>query len=95
MSGVGKPIESRNPNHVAGGYKATMNNPNTSEEAKQSAKEHLEEMEPELEERQKLPAAGETPGKNLGNVIGPFVPAHLLDYIIQCASRGPQSQFEQ
>lgn len=32
----------RNPNNVAGGVKATTNNPNNSEEAKQSAKERLE-----------------------------------------------------
>jgi hypothetical protein len=31
----------KNPNNVAGGLKATLNNPNTSDEAKQSAKEKL------------------------------------------------------
>lgn len=31
----------KNPNNVAGGLKATINNPNISEEAKQSAKERL------------------------------------------------------
>jgi hypothetical protein len=76
MSGV---IESKNLNRVAGGYKATMHNPNTSEEAKQSAKERLEDMKPELEEHQNHLAADETAGKNLGNVIGLFVSAHLLD----------------
>lgn len=34
--------ENKNPNNVAGGLKATLNNPNTSEDAKQSAKERLE-----------------------------------------------------
>ncbi|KAI4194019.1 MAG: hypothetical protein LQ350_008029 [Teloschistes chrysophthalmus] len=32
----------KNPNNVAGGLKATMNNPNVSQEAKDSAKERLE-----------------------------------------------------
>ncbi|KAI9817344.1 MAG: hypothetical protein M1826_001626 [Phylliscum demangeonii] len=31
-----------NPGNVAGGYKATLSNPNTSEEAKEHAKEVLE-----------------------------------------------------
>ncbi|KAI2480254.1 Conidiation-specific protein 6 [Pyrenophora tritici-repentis] len=34
----------KNTNNVAGGLKATLNNPNTSDEAKQSAKERLGEM---------------------------------------------------
>lgn len=34
----------KNPNNVAGGLKATINNPNNSEEAKQSAKERLDGM---------------------------------------------------
>jgi len=36
--------ENKNPNNVAGGLKATINNPNVSEEAKQSAKERLDQM---------------------------------------------------
>jgi hypothetical protein len=34
----------KNPNNVAGGLKATLNNPNTSDEAKESAKEKLNNM---------------------------------------------------
>lgn len=34
----------KNTNRVAGGLKATINNPNASEEAKQSASERLENM---------------------------------------------------
>jgi hypothetical protein len=34
----------KNPNNVAGGLKATLNNPNTSDEAKESAKERLNNM---------------------------------------------------
>ena len=33
----------KNPNNVAGGLKATLNNPNVSEEAKESARERLGE----------------------------------------------------
>lgn len=33
------------PNNVAGGYKATLNNPNTSEEAKERAHKKLEAMD--------------------------------------------------
>ena len=34
----------KNPNNVAGGLKATLNNPNASDEAKESAKERLDNM---------------------------------------------------
>ncbi|KAJ9667138.1 hypothetical protein H2201_002658 [Coniosporium apollinis] len=36
--------EGKNPNNVAGGLKATISNPNTSQEAKDSAKERLDNM---------------------------------------------------
>ncbi|KAM0333252.1 hypothetical protein ACHAQA_001912 [Verticillium albo-atrum] len=36
--------ENKNPGNVAGGLKATLNNPNASEEAKESAKERLDNM---------------------------------------------------
>jgi hypothetical protein len=36
--------ENKNPNNVAGGLKATVKNPNVSDEAKQSAKERLDNM---------------------------------------------------
>ncbi|RKU46573.1 hypothetical protein DL546_004475 [Coniochaeta pulveracea] len=35
----------KNPNNVAGGLKATLKNPNVSDEAKQSAQERLDKME--------------------------------------------------
>ena len=38
------PEGDKNPNNVAGGLKATINNPNNTEEAKQAAKERLEGM---------------------------------------------------
>jgi len=34
----------KNPDNVARGYKATISNPNVSEEAKQNAVQHLQEM---------------------------------------------------
>ncbi|KAI2625831.1 conidiation-specific protein 6 [Hypoxylon sp. NC1633] len=34
----------KNPNNVAGGLKATINNPRVSDEAKESAKERLDDM---------------------------------------------------
>ncbi|KAI5820524.1 Conidiation protein 6-domain-containing protein [Pyronema omphalodes] len=37
--------EGKNPHNVIGGYKATLKNPNVSDEAKQHAKECLEELE--------------------------------------------------
>ncbi|KAF2132448.1 hypothetical protein P153DRAFT_284978 [Dothidotthia symphoricarpi CBS 119687] len=40
-----KPDGEKNPNNVAGGLKATLKNPNVSDEAKESAKERLEQME--------------------------------------------------
>ncbi|EEY14398.1 Conidiation-specific protein 6 like [Verticillium longisporum] len=36
--------DNKNPGNVAGGLKATLNNPNVSDEAKQSAKERLDAM---------------------------------------------------
>ncbi|CAZ84096.1 unnamed protein product [Tuber melanosporum] len=43
-SGVDVNIEGKNPGNVAGGYKATLHNPNVSEEAKERAQEKLEQM---------------------------------------------------
>jgi len=36
--------ENKNPGNVAGGLKATLKNPNVSQEAKDSAEERLEQM---------------------------------------------------
>ncbi|RPB01153.1 hypothetical protein L873DRAFT_1677896 [Choiromyces venosus 120613-1] len=38
-------IEGKNPGNVAGGYKASLHNPNVSEEAKERAQEKLEKLE--------------------------------------------------
>ncbi|PWW78637.1 hypothetical protein C7212DRAFT_361654 [Tuber magnatum] len=38
-------IVGKNPGNVAGGYKATLHNPNVSEEAKERAQEKLEKLE--------------------------------------------------
>lgn len=43
-SAADKADENKNPNNVAGGLKATLKNPNVSDEAKESAKERLEGM---------------------------------------------------
>jgi len=55
-----------NPGNVAGGYKATISNPNTSEEAKDHAREVLENMESTGE----VPTRDDDSNKNTGNVIG-------------------------
>jgi len=56
-----------NPGNVAGGHKANLNNPNTSDESK----EHSEQVLKELEQSGELPSADDsTAGKNTGNVIG-------------------------
>ncbi|KDQ63795.1 hypothetical protein JAAARDRAFT_29840 [Jaapia argillacea MUCL 33604] len=54
-----------NPGNIAGGHKANINNPNTSEEAKDRSRQVLEEMEDSGEVGQ-----GGKQDKNTGNVIG-------------------------
>ena len=44
VPGSGQSQEGKNPGNVAGGLKATINNPQVSDEAKQSAKERLDQM---------------------------------------------------
>ncbi|PFH51997.1 hypothetical protein AMATHDRAFT_2486 [Amanita thiersii Skay4041] len=61
--------ESKNPQRVAGGLKAAMHNPNTSDEAKQSAQERLQEMGADVEYHQNQAAATKTSAKNTGNVL--------------------------
>ncbi|KAJ3574654.1 hypothetical protein NP233_g1620 [Leucocoprinus birnbaumii] len=56
-----------NPKNVAGGLKATINNPHTSDSAKESAEERLTDMQGELGSAD----AADT-GKNTGNVIGGY-----------------------
>lgn len=43
-SASSKSDDQKNPNNVAGGLKATISNPKTSDEAKESAKERLNQM---------------------------------------------------
>ncbi|KAF8629251.1 hypothetical protein AX17_005830 [Amanita inopinata Kibby_2008] len=62
--------ESKNPQRVAGGLKATMHNPKTSDEAKHSAHERLQQLEPELESHHRHTAANQAATKNTGNVLG-------------------------
>ncbi|EPQ60863.1 conidiation protein 6 [Gloeophyllum trabeum ATCC 11539] len=53
-----------NPGNVAGGHKANLNNPNTSEESKEHSRQVLDDLE----------SSGEVGGgdalKNEGNVVG-------------------------
>jgi len=55
--------------NVIGGHKATISNPNTSEEAKQHSREMLEQ----LEGKTTTTSSGvELEGKNEGNVVGGY-----------------------
>ncbi|ODQ56120.1 conidiation-specific protein 6 [Saitoella complicata NRRL Y-17804] len=58
-----------NPGNVAGGYKATLNNPNVSDEAKQHAQEMLDSGDFES-----APSSSKHDDsmKNTGNVIGGY-----------------------
>ncbi|GAO47919.1 hypothetical protein G7K_2115-t1 [Saitoella complicata NRRL Y-17804] len=58
--------------NVAGGYKATLSNPNTSDEAKQHAQEVLDNGLQEQVDDQKLADEEGTGAKNTGNVIGGY-----------------------
>ncbi|KAH7921790.1 conidiation-specific protein 6 [Leucogyrophana mollusca] len=71
---------SSNIGNVAGGHKATLKNPNVSEEAKERSQQVLDEMgsKGELPEQR----SGSDEGKNLGNVVG----GHKVSIIYyQCA----------
>ncbi|BFZ60088.1 hypothetical protein YB2330_001110 [Saitoella coloradoensis] len=58
--------------NVAGGYKATLSNPNTSDEAKQHAQEVLDNGLQDQVDDQKLADEEGTGAKNTGNVIGGY-----------------------
>jgi hypothetical protein len=64
---------SKNPGNVAGGLKATLKNPNVSDEAKDNAQERLDALESgaPVEEVQSQ-TSGAHSEKNLGNVIGGY-----------------------
>ncbi|TFK99694.1 hypothetical protein BDV98DRAFT_133693 [Pterulicium gracile] len=64
---------SKNPGNVAGGLKATMNNPNVSDEAKDNAKERLDQLEhgANVDDVASSGSSSKASGeKNPGNVIG-------------------------
>jgi len=54
-----------------------LHNPNISDETKQTAKERLDEMQPELEGHQKRAEADNLSEKNNGNVIGQFFVTYM------------------
>ncbi|KAI4517424.1 hypothetical protein K525DRAFT_210931 [Schizophyllum commune Loenen D] len=57
-------VEGKNPGRVAAGLKASIHNPNVSDEAKQSATERLHDMGADVDD-----APSTTSGKNEDNVI--------------------------
>ncbi|KAF8153077.1 Conidiation protein 6-domain-containing protein [Crassisporium funariophilum] len=62
-------------NRQAGGLKATISNPRTSQEAKDSAKERLEDLSANQDNSDEYDDSGRdgvTAGKNTGNVIGGY-----------------------
>ena len=66
---------SKNPGNVAGGLKATLNNPNVSQEAKDNAQERLDSLEggAPVEEVMSGSTGHKTSGeKNPGNVAGGY-----------------------
>ncbi|KAL0948989.1 hypothetical protein HGRIS_009088 [Hohenbuehelia grisea] len=62
MSGT---IDGKNAGNVIGGYKATLSNPNSSEEAKEHAQQKVDDLTEEFGDTGSSDA-----GKNKGNVIG-------------------------
>ncbi|KAF5351810.1 hypothetical protein D9756_007395 [Leucocoprinus leucothites] len=56
-----------NPKNVAGGLKATIHNPHTSDAAKESAEERLSGMQNDIGAQESIEAGG----KNTGNVVDP------------------------
>jgi len=69
-------VEGKNPGNVAGGYKATLHNPNSSEEAKEHARKMLKEMgedeTPKADQEQDFDLKESLKGKHKGNVIGGY-----------------------
>lgn len=57
-----------NPKNVAGGLKATIHNPHTSDAAKESAEERLSGMQNDIGAQESIEAGG----KNTGNVVGGY-----------------------
>jgi len=69
-------LAGKNPGNVAGGYKATLHNPNSSEEAKDHARKMLQEMgedeTPKADRDQEFDLKESLKGKNKGNVAGGY-----------------------
>eukprot|EP01119_Soliformovum_irregulare_P026031 TRINITY_DN97_c0_g1_i1.p1 TRINITY_DN97_c0_g1~~TRINITY_DN97_c0_g1_i1.p1 ORF type:complete len:514 (-),score=204.17 TRINITY_DN97_c0_g1_i1:56-1597(-) len=67
--------EGKNTGNVIGGYKATLKNPNVSDEAKENAKEQLEKLGADEDKSSKKSSSSktvDTEGKNTNNVIGGY-----------------------
>jgi len=67
--------EGKNTGNVIGGYKATLKNPNVSDEAKENAKEQLEKLGADEDKSSKKSSSSktvDTEGKNINNVIGGY-----------------------
>ncbi|EAU84012.1 hypothetical protein CC1G_11450 [Coprinopsis cinerea okayama7 len=61
------PVQSKNAGNVAGGLKASINNPNVSEQAKDNARQRLED-----EDLGDITDRESSSDKNEGNVIGGY-----------------------
>ncbi|KAL1700266.1 Conidiation protein 6-domain-containing protein [Schizophyllum commune] len=61
-------VEGKNPGRVAAGLKASIHNPNVSDEAKQSATERLHDMGADVDDAPSVQHAAAS-GKNEDNVI--------------------------
>jgi hypothetical protein len=76
--------------NVIGGYKATLSNPNTSEEAKQHAQEVIDNYESSGEVPEPK-STSHSDDKNTGNVIGePIFDGFLPHNANDSSSRRPQ-----
>jgi len=69
-------FEGKNPGNVIGGYKATLHNENSSEEAKEHARKMLEQLgedeTPKADQEKEFDLHDQLKGKHKGNVIGGY-----------------------
>ncbi|KAG2001552.1 hypothetical protein CC2G_006689 [Coprinopsis cinerea AmutBmut pab1-1] len=68
------PVQSKNAGNVAGGLKASINNPNVSEQAKDNARQRLEGEYIMNEDLGDITDRESSSDKNEGNVIGDTKP---------------------
>ncbi|KAG2007172.1 hypothetical protein CC2G_014889 [Coprinopsis cinerea AmutBmut pab1-1] len=66
------PVQSKNAGNVAGGLKASINNPNVSEQAKDNARQRLEGEYIMNEDLGDITDRESSSDKNEGNVIGGY-----------------------